>query len=484
MNFLFPEKIDCSPLNLGIIDGVPIAYLINKQVVSIKNNLTPKYDDDLELCSSFRISNLKLEEEEDFDVDRIIYKIYNFVIPSSANDFFEMNAEKDPDVENSVKAKAESHELLLCITQNGLKDWLPLDLMTINELGSYIKITQNKLLAESRIDEPDEVIDANSLSYKLKALSSLILNEKLSTSDLQTEFQQVLGGLDIEIGLIDIINEIHEQTNSVNKRISSVMYLVKRSKSISNIGGLMRVKEKMIRIVIEQLKHLMGGKVANFVKSFTFLTAITLYNFYHTFKSIYDIWDQFKKCDKLSKYLSEKKGYLKTHLYEIDYYIKKMLKSLNDDDAKYEDYLENFKDLNEKVEDFVIEVKVTAIHCRKIIDGLCEKKKNYEAVIGVGSSILGGVGLGLFGFRFLRECINKNQIITSLAVMRLSEVSLAVLAALSSSLGNKIENFDKTLDLFKDLHEKSEKKKNRHNRHHIEFVENKQNLIAEYELLV
>ncbi|CAJ0845662.1 4704_t:CDS:2 [Entrophospora sp. SA101] len=406
---------------------------------------------------------------------------------SSVNDYFRVQAEKDPDEGNSVKAsivypitqfyKAESHELLLCITQNGLKDWLPLDIMTINELGSYFKITQNKLLAESHIDEPDEVIDANSLYYKLKAISLLIVNENLSTSDLQTEFQQVLGGLDIEIGLADIINEIHGQTNLVNKRVSSVIYLVKSTNSISNTGGLMRVKEKMIRIVIEQLKHLMGGKVSNFVESFTFLTAITLYNFYHTFKSIYDIWDQFKKCDKLSKYLSEKKGYLKTHLYEIDYYIKKMLKSLNDDDAKYED-------LNEKVEDFVIEVKVTAIHCRKIIDGLCEKKKNYEAVIGVGSSILGGVGLGLFGFRFLRECINKNQIITSLAVMRLSEVSLAVLAALSSSLGNKIENFDKTLDLFKDLHEKSEKKKNRHNRHHIEFVENKQNLIAEYELLV
>ncbi|CAJ0826726.1 6088_t:CDS:2 [Entrophospora sp. SA101] len=424
--------------------------------------------------------------EEDFDVDRIIYKIYNFVIPSSANDFFEMNAEKDPDVENSVTfaffrkyqsyknlvdylIEAESHELLLCITQNGLKDWLPLDLMTINELGSYIKITQNKLLAESRIDEPDEVIDANSLSYKLKALSSLILNEKLSTSDLQTEFQQVLGGLDIEIGLIDIINEIHEQTNSVNKRISSVMYLVKRSKSISNIGGLMRVKEKMIRIVIEQLKHLMGGKVANFV-------TITLYNFYHTFKSIYDIWDQFKKCDELSKFLSEKKGYFKIYLDQVDYCIKKMLKSLNDDDAKYED-------LNEKVENFVIEVKVTAIHCRKVIDELCEKKKKYDAVIGVGSSVL-GVGLGLFGFHFLRECINKNQIITSLAVMGLSGVSLAVLAALSSSLGNKIKNFDKTLNLFKSLHEKLEKEKNRHVEEENKFVENKQKLIAEYELLV
>ncbi|CAJ0643824.1 11201_t:CDS:2 [Entrophospora sp. SA101] len=109
------------------------------------------------LCSSFRISNLILEEEEGFDVNRIIYKIYNFVIPSSVNDYFRVQAEKDPDEGNSVKAKAESHELLLCITQNGLKDWLPLDIMTINELGSYFKITQNKLLAESHIDELDEV---------------------------------------------------------------------------------------------------------------------------------------------------------------------------------------------------------------------------------------------------------------------------------------------------------------------------------------
>nr|CAG8643026.1 7884_t:CDS:2 [Entrophospora candida] len=448
--------MDCVPLNLGILDG---------------------------LCSSFRISNLILEEEEDFDVDRIIYKIYNFIIPSSVNDYFRVQAEKDPDEENSVKAKAESHELLLCITQNGLKDWLPLDIMTINELGSYFKITQNKLLAKSHIDEPDEVIDANSLYYKLKAISLLIVNENLSTSDLQTEFQQVLGGLNIEIGLADIINEIHGQTNLVNKRVSSVIYLIKSTNSISNVGGLMRVKEKMIRIVIEQLKHLMGGKVANFVESFTFLTAITLYNFYHTFKSIYDIWDQFKKCDELSKYLSEKKGYLKIHLNQVDYCIKKMLKSLNDDDAKYEDYLKNFKDLNEKVEDFVIEVKVTAIHCRKVIDELCEKKKKYDAVIGVGSSVL-GVGLGLFGFHFLRECINKNQIITSLAVMGLSGVSLAVLAALSSSLGNKIKNFDKKLDLFKSLHEKLEKERNRHVEEENKFAENKQNLIAEYELLV
>jgi len=246
MNFLFREKIDSSPLNLGIIDGVPIGYLINKKIISIKNNLTPKDDDDLELCSSFRISNIKLEEEEDFDVDRIIYKLYNFVIPSSVKDFFEMNAEKDPDEENSIKVtfaffrkyqsyknlvdyliEAESQELLICITQNGLKDWLPLDIMTINELGSYIKITQNKLLAESSIDEPDEVIDANNLYYKLKALELLIVNESLSTSDLQTEFQQMLGGLNMEIGLADIINEMHEQTNLVNKRVSSVMYLVK-----------------------------------------------------------------------------------------------------------------------------------------------------------------------------------------------------------------------------------------------------------------
>ncbi|CAJ0827792.1 8844_t:CDS:2, partial [Entrophospora sp. SA101] len=122
---------------------------------------------------------------------------------SSVNDYFRVQAEKDPDEGNSVKAsivypitqfyKAESHELLLCITQNGLKDWLPLDIMTINELGSYFKITQNKLLAESHIDELDEVIDTNSLYYKLKAMSLLILNENLSTSDLQTEFQQVLG---------------------------------------------------------------------------------------------------------------------------------------------------------------------------------------------------------------------------------------------------------------------------------------------------
>ncbi|CAJ0827789.1 8843_t:CDS:2 [Entrophospora sp. SA101] len=408
---------------------------------------------------------------EDFDVDS---KIHNFVIPSSVNDYFRVQAEKDPDEENSVKAKAESHELLLCITQNGLKDWLPLDIMTINELGSYFKITQNKLLAESHIDELDEVIDTNSLYYKLKAMSLLILNENLSTSDLQTEFQQVLGGLDIEIGLADIINEIHGQTNLINKRVFSVIYLVRSTNSISNTGGLMRVKEKMIRIVIEQLKHLMGGKVANFVKSFTFLTAITLYNLYHTFKNIYDIWDQFKKCDELSKYLSEKKGYFKIYLDQVDYCIKKMLKSLNDDDVKYEE-------LNEKVENFVIEVKVTAIHCRKIID---EKKKKYNAVIGVGSSVLGGVGLGLFACQFLEGYITKSQIITSLALMGLSEVGSAVLTAPSHDLGNKNKNFDKTLNLFKSLHEKLEKEKNLHNHHHIEFVENKQKLIAEYELLV
>ncbi|CAJ0643819.1 11198_t:CDS:2 [Entrophospora sp. SA101] len=373
----------------------------NKQKDIIKNIIV--YYDDLELCSFFRISNLILEEE-DFDVDRIIYKIYNFVIPSSANDFFKMNAEKDPDVENSVKAKAESHELLLCITQNGLKDWLPLDIMTINELGSYFKITQNKLLAESHIDELDEVIDTNSLYYKLKAMSLLILNENLSTSDLQTEFQQVLGGLDIEIGLADIINEIHGQTNLINKRVFSVIYLVRSTNSISNTGGLMRVKEKMIRIVIEQLKHLMGGKVSNFVESFTFLTAITLYNFYHTFKNIYGIWDQFKQCDELSANAREQ-VYLSTE--PINY-----------------------------------------------------PNNDYQH----------------------REKLAK--IMSSLAAMGLSGVSLAVLAALSRNLGNKIENFNKTLDLFKDLNMKLETKKKRRHVKEQEFVENKQFLITEYELLM
>ncbi|CAJ0847582.1 15786_t:CDS:1, partial [Entrophospora sp. SA101] len=75
-------------------------------------------------------------------------------------------------------------------------------------------------------------------------------------------------------------------------------------------------------------------------------------------------------------------------------------------------------------------------------------------------------------------------IMSSLAAMGLSGVSLAVLAALSRNLGNKIENFNKTLDLFKDLNMKLETKKKRRHVKEQEFVENKQFLITEYELLM
>ncbi|CAH1764194.1 6086_t:CDS:2 [Entrophospora sp. SA101] len=450
------------PLDIRALKGVPICYFINKQVVLINNNLTSEKDDgNLRLYSSFRISNL-IFEEGDFDANEFGDKLYNFILPSNVNKYFKIKVEKDLNRENSVTASITAdNEWLFYITKYGLKDWLPLDVMTINELGSSIKITQNKLLSgnHNSVDELDEVIDVNNLYYKLKALSLLIANESLSTSDLQAGFQQALGGLDMEIGITDIINEGCEQASFVSKRVMYLVDLVDDNNINSLIDnlGLTRSKEKILTIVIDQLKQLLSGKICDFMNSFTFLTAVTLYNFYHTFKSIYDIWNQFKTCDELSKYLSEKKGYLKIHLDQVDYCIKKMLKSLNADDAKYEDYLKNFKDLNEKMEDFIIEVKVTAIHCRKVIEELCEKKKKYEAVIGVG---------------------------TFLAAMGLSGVSLAVLAALSRNLGNKIENFNKTLDLFKDLNMKLETKKKRRHVKEQEFVENKQFLITEYELLM
>nr|CAG8590754.1 15450_t:CDS:2 [Entrophospora candida] len=460
------------PLDIRALKGVPICYFIDKQVVLINNNLTSKKDDgNLRLYSSFRISNL-IFEEGDFDANEFGHKLYNFILPSNVNKYFETKVERDLNRENSVTATADN-EWLFYITKNGLKDWLPLDVMTINELGSSIKITQNKLLSgnHNSVDELDEVVDVNNLYYKLKALSLLIANESLSTSDLQAGFQQALGGLDMEIGITDIINEGCEQASFVRKRVMYLVDLVDDNNINSLIDnlGLTRSKEKILTIVIDQLKQLLGGKICDFVNSFTFLTAVTLYNFYHTFKSIYDIWNQFKTCDELSKYLSEKKGYLKIHLDQVDYCIKKMLKSLNADGAKYED-------LNEKMEDFIIEVKVTAIHCRKVIEELCEKKKKYEAVIA---------GLGYFGYQSLiKGYLTKNRIMSSLAAMGLSGVSLAVLAALSRNLGNKIDNFNKTLDLFKDLNMKLETKKKRRHVKEQEFVENKQFLITEYELLI
>lgn len=493
------------PLDIRALKGVPICYFINKQVVLINNNLTSKKDDgNLRLYSSFRISNL-IFEEGDFDANEFGHKLYNFILPNDVNKYFEIKAERDLNRENSVTVtfsffkKHQSHknlidylvaadnEWLFYITKYGLKDWLPLDVMTINELGSSIKITQNKLLSgnHNSADELDEVIDVNNLYYKLKALSLLIANESLSTSDLQAEFQQALGGLDMEIGITDIINEGCEQASFITKRVMYLVDLVDDNNINSLIDdlGLTRSKEKILTIVIDQLKQLMSGKICDFMNSFTFLTAVTLYNFYHTFRSIYDIWNQFKKCDELSKYLSEKKCYLKIHLDQVDYCIKRMLKSLNADDAKYEDYLENFKDLNEKMEDFIIEVKVTASYCKKVIDKLCEKKKKFDSVIGVGTLVL-GAGLGYFGYQnLIQGYLTKNQIMSSLAAMGLSGVSLAVLAALSRNLGNKIQNFNKTLDLFKDLNIKLETKKKRRHVKEQEFVENKQFLITEYELL-
>ena len=195
--------------------------------------------------------------------------------------------------------RAETDGSLLSISENGLKDWLPLDAMTLGELGSYMEIIQNRLLSSGDDNEQDEeLISANELYSKLEKLSSsiTITNENLSEEELnglRQDFQRVFEGLDMEIGFGEIVNEFNAQTKNVNRITKLLMYLIPNAADLSTknkYSEFDRLKEKMLRIIIQQLKTLLeSNKISNFVsiKRFVYIYFSYIYFFIYIYMYVY-----------------------------------------------------------------------------------------------------------------------------------------------------------------------------------------------------